>query len=223
VLAASLSLAGTISSNTNSNNNNNNNNNNDNNNNDINVNIGNNNNNANSNNAVMFLPMVGRKLSREQRQTRTNETEAVSRVTNEKRPALTSTNERLLSNQSANQQLSIQKSTDQLHPFHNVAYLQELCGRISQGTHREANKSWLQTTEAGKDLNIFRNFCSEFETIHSISGSGSYLYKSMQTGSDWILKQFQHAGKAGSESGKKLVKIQQNLGPQHYLLESNSL
>ncbi len=144
LLAASLSLAGTLSSNTNSNNNNNNNNNNDNNNNDINVNIGNNNNNANSNNAVMFLPMVGRKLSREQRQTRTNETEAVSRVTNEKRQARTSTNERLLSNQSANEQFSSQKSTDQLHPFHNVEYLQELCGRISQGTHREANKSKLR-------------------------------------------------------------------------------
>jgi hypothetical protein len=79
---------------------------------------------------------VGRKLSREQRQTRTNETEAVSRVTNEKRPARTSTNERLLSNHSANQQLSSQKSTDQLHPFHNVEYLQELCGRISKGSHR---------------------------------------------------------------------------------------
>jgi hypothetical protein len=173
VLAASLSLAGTLSSNTNSNNNNNNNNNNDNNNNDINVNIGNNNNNANSNNAVMFLPMVGRKLSREKRQTLTNETEAVSRLTNEKRPARTSTNERLLSTQSANEQRSIQKSTDQPHPFNNVAYLQELCGRISQGTHREANKSGNQGCGAG-----FGHFQIFLLWIHSVSGSGSgsYLY-----------------------------------------------
>ena len=60
-LAASVSLAGNLGSNTNSNNNNNNNNNNDNNNNDNNVNIGNNNNNVNSANTLMFTPMIGKR------------------------------------------------------------------------------------------------------------------------------------------------------------------
>ena len=60
-VAASVSLAGLLASNTNSNNNNNNQNNNDNNNNDNNINIGNNNNNVNNNNMLMLLPMVGRR------------------------------------------------------------------------------------------------------------------------------------------------------------------
>ena len=60
-VAASVSLAGILASNSNSNNNNNNNNNNDNNNNDNNINIGNNNNNVNSANTLMFLPMVGKR------------------------------------------------------------------------------------------------------------------------------------------------------------------
>ena len=60
-LAASVSLAGNLGSNTNSNNNNNNDNNNDNNNNDNNINIGNNNNNVNSANTLMFLPMIGKR------------------------------------------------------------------------------------------------------------------------------------------------------------------
>ena len=97
-MAASLSLAGTLASNTNSNNNNNNNNNNENNNNDINVNIGNNNNNANSNNAIMFLPMVGRGLALERR-----------------------------------------GAAGQRHPFHDPAYIQELCGQISAGEHNFGN------------------------------------------------------------------------------------
>ena len=62
-IAASISMAGILGSNSNSNNNNNNNNNNDNNNNDNNINIGNNNNNANSGNTIMFIPMMGRRSS----------------------------------------------------------------------------------------------------------------------------------------------------------------
>jgi hypothetical protein len=111
-LAASLSLAGTLASNTNSNNNNNNNNNNENNNNDININIGNNNNNANSNNAIMFLPMVGRGLAVDRRA-------AVERQSAVERRAAV---------------------FDERHPFQEESYVAELCGRTALGEQKEREK-----------------------------------------------------------------------------------